>query len=274
MGEQRAAPRPSSEQLPRHGAQPVAARCGARPARGWSPCRESGDPLGWEVTALLLPAHSLCPRPLWSGARGASGVIVCVRFGFFGKLLFGIRDSGWTLHCAVLGSEKPLLSAWGVAAAPGLGWCRFSRLRVWGHQGALVFPGPWKPASRAGTWFCLFVASRVGGGSRVASFCLIQYTLQGARLSSVAGQSWALQTLSSPVCPHQISGFSRPQNSLGFQILFFCFQTLFPQRAVRHPASPEQIPRIADKHFRSLLPSTLRAALGHLLSRCLLQACL
>lgn len=70
MGEQRAAPRPPRAQLPRHGAQPVAARCGARPARGWSPCRESGDPLGWEVTALLIPAHSLCPRPVWSGARG------------------------------------------------------------------------------------------------------------------------------------------------------------------------------------------------------------
>lgn len=162
--------------------------------------------------------------------RSARGLRVhCVRFGFFGKLLFGIRDSGWTLHCAVLGSEKPLLSAWGVAATPGLGWCRFSRLGEWGHQGALVFPGPWKPASRAGTWFCLFVASRGGGWSRVASLCLTQFTLRGAWLSSVASQTWALQTLSSPVRPHQISGFSRPQGSLGFQILLFCFQTLFPK---------------------------------------------
>lgn len=78
MGEQRAAPRPPRAQLPRHGAQPVAARCGTRPARGWSPCRESRDPLGWEVTALLTPAHSLFPRLVWSGARGASGFIACV----------------------------------------------------------------------------------------------------------------------------------------------------------------------------------------------------
>lgn len=140
MGEQRAAPRPPRAQLPRHGAQPVAARCGVRPAWGWSPRGELGDPAGG--TTLFIPALSLCPRPVWSGARGASGVIVCVRFGFFGKLLFGIRNSRWTLHCAVLGSEKPLLPAWGVASATGLGRCRFSRPGEGGHPGALVSPGP------------------------------------------------------------------------------------------------------------------------------------
>lgn len=153
MGEQRAAPRPPRAQLPRHGTQPVAARCGARPARGWSSCGEPGDPPGGPV--LLIPAHSLCPRPVWSGARGGPGVIVCVRLGFFGKLLFGIRDSGWTLHCAVLGSEKPLLPAWGVATAPGL---------------ALLFP-----PQRMGTPGCLGVpgALETGleGGDLVLPLC-------------------------------------------------------------------------------------------------------
>lgn len=150
VGEQRAAPRPPRVQLPRRGAQPVAARCGARPARGWSPRGEPRDPPG--ATVPLIPAHSLCRSPVCSCVRGAPGVIVCVRFGFFGKLLFGIRDSGWTLFIVQRSDLGNLLFSreeW--LRLPGWVGAAFPALDVRGHSGAPVAPGPWKRTLRAET---------------------------------------------------------------------------------------------------------------------------
>lgn len=141
MGEQRAAPRPPRAQLPRRGAQPVAARCGARPAGGWSSRGEPGHPPG--ATMLLIPALSLSPLPVWSGARQAPGFIVLRAFWLLRETSVwhpGLRVDSF--HCAALGlrilpfscGEWPWLLAWVCASFPVLDGG--------GHSGAPVFPLP------------------------------------------------------------------------------------------------------------------------------------
>lgn len=157
MGEQRAAPRPPRVQLPRRGAQPVAARCGARPAGGWSPRGEPGDLPG--STVLLIPAHSLCVVPCVPECAGLPGsLFVCVlassgnfclasgipgeHFSLCSARICEVSFSRVRSGCASRAGSVPPFPPWMVC--------------VWGgHSGAPVSRGPWKRTSRAGTWFCL-----------------------------------------------------------------------------------------------------------------------
>lgn len=188
MGEQRAAPRPPRAQLPRRGAQPVAARCGARPAGGWSPRGEPGDLPG--STVLLIPAHSLCVVPCVPECAGLPGsLFVCVlassgnfclasgipgeHFSLCSARICEVSFSRVRSGCASRAGSVPPFPPWMVGG---------------GGTQALLFPGDPRNGPRGRGPGFAFVASRGGGGSRVASLHLTQDTFQGARLASVARQ--------------------------------------------------------------------------------------